>query len=346
MLLDCRGHPLHTRALSITFAQRADGRLDVHGELLDLRKRGFVPVGGDLQPSGIIHHMLLDGIVDPQAAVLDSVRAAQPSVAFEPTAVTGGESCRDPIAAVEALAGASLDSTFPRRVGDAIGGPRGCNHILTLAHLLGSTAAWALERDHALHGTAVARAPGQRVYRRDLIVGGHEAPDNVLVLGMQSTDLHLRPAPAVGSPMQRFAGAHEVRALATVDLRTFTISSVEAAERRRDRETLRDATWQMRDDVATALVGERLGAGITRIVLDRFAAPADRPLQDGLLMLAPTLVQCMAALSEARAMGNAAKPTVIGMGGLVDSCYMWRADGALARRRAADGAAAPSRPGT
>src|SRR5262249_28873610 len=57
MHLDLRGHPLHTRCLSITLVQRADGRLDVHGEIVDLRKRGFVPVAGDLQPSGVVHHM-------------------------------------------------------------------------------------------------------------------------------------------------------------------------------------------------------------------------------------------------------------------------------------------------
>ena len=32
--------------------------------VLDLRKRGFAPVGGDLQGTGIIHHMRLDGSID------------------------------------------------------------------------------------------------------------------------------------------------------------------------------------------------------------------------------------------------------------------------------------------
>jgi hypothetical protein len=52
MDLDLGGHPLHTRALSVTLAARADGRLDVAGTLLDLRKRGFVPVGGDWASRG------------------------------------------------------------------------------------------------------------------------------------------------------------------------------------------------------------------------------------------------------------------------------------------------------
>ena len=65
MELCVRGHPLHSRLLSVTLAQRADGRLDVFGEILDLRKRGFVPVAGDLQASGIVHQMQLRGVVEP-----------------------------------------------------------------------------------------------------------------------------------------------------------------------------------------------------------------------------------------------------------------------------------------
>ena len=37
--LDLRGHPLHTRALSLELRQRADGALGAAGVLLDLRKR-------------------------------------------------------------------------------------------------------------------------------------------------------------------------------------------------------------------------------------------------------------------------------------------------------------------
>src|SRR5262245_52618545 len=128
MRLEVRGHPLHTRALSIALTERADGKLDVASYVLDLRKRGFVPVAGDLQTSGIVHHMRLDGIVDPQSRVLERIEASQPSVAFEPSALSRGESCRDPIARIGEVMGAALDSDFSRRAGAAIGGPRGCSH--------------------------------------------------------------------------------------------------------------------------------------------------------------------------------------------------------------------------
>lgn len=344
MHLDVSGHPLHTRALSVTLVARGDARLDVHGVLLDLRKRGFVPVGGDLQGSGIIHHMLLDGVVDPGPGILETIAAAQPAVAFEPSALSAGESCRDPIDRIRALAGARLDDTFTRGVSAAVGGPRGCSHIMTLAHLLGSTAAWALARDREAHGPVPARRAGERVFRRDLIIDGHEPAPGRLQLAIQLTDLHFAPAPLVARTMDRFAGELEVRALAEVDLKGFALVRVHGAERRRARADLATAVWRTRDDLLAPLAGLGLGGGITAALLARLGdTPADRPFLDALLLLAPTLVQCMAALSETWPLAAAGTDSRFGIGGLPDSCYMWRRDGALARAQEADRRASSTR---
>src|SRR5437773_9085099 len=165
MRLDARGHPLHTRALSVVLAARADGKLDVYGTVLDLRKRGFVPVAGDLQGAGVIHDMRLAGTIDPASATLETLAAEQRSVAFEPSAVTAGESCRDPIDRIAALAGTRLDDGWARRLAGAIRGPRGCSHLLTLGPLLGSRAAWALGRARAAPGARPARPRGPRRLR-------------------------------------------------------------------------------------------------------------------------------------------------------------------------------------
>ncbi len=61
-------------------------------------------------------------------------------------------------------------------------------------------------------------------------------------------------------------------------------------------------------------------------------------------MLAPALVQSAAAMSEAWPLAFRANPSVVAMGGLTDSCYMWRRDGALDRARAAEGNRTPWRP--
>jgi hypothetical protein len=331
MRLQAAGHPLHTRALSVVFTTRADGRLDVDGAILDLRKRGFVPVAGDLQGSGIIHDMRLAAVVDPATRVLERIAADQRSVAFEATAVTGGESCRDPIGRVAALGGTSLDGAWGRRIATEIGGPRGCSHLVTLAHLLGATGAWLLDRERALHGETARRA-NERVFRRDLVVDGHEPEPGRLVLAAQLSDLHLAPAAPRALPMERLAEAREVRVLAEVAFPAGTIERLDAAERRRDRDDLESAPWRDRGAATSWLVGERLGGGVTAALLARFGdEPADRPLLDVLLNLAPTLVQCAAAIPEIWALAARGGGSVVGLGGVPDSCWMWRRDGALAR---------------
>lgn len=329
MHLDAHGHPLHSRALSITLSQRDDGRLDVAGSLLDLRKRGFVPVGGELQPSGIVHHMLLDGVVDAGARTLAALAARQPAVAFEPTALTRGESCRDLAGRVGGLAGTPLDAAFARRLSEEIGGPRGCSHVLTLAQLLGSSAAWALDRDRDLAGPRPARPAGQRIFRRDVVVDGIEAMDGTLLLALQLTDVHHAPTPEPCRPMDRFGGCLEVRALARVDMAAFGLDGVRIGERRRWGADL-DAPWVERDDVADAVGRLSLARGVSATLLSRFAdSPGDQPLLDALLQLAPTLIQVFAALSDTWPALARASGWMVGMGGRADSCWMWRRGGAL-----------------
>jgi len=331
--LDVSGHPLHSRALSVGLFQRADGRVDVAGSVLDLRKRGFVPVGGDLQPSGIIHDMRLHAVVDPATLRLETIAADQPTVAFEASPATGGESCRDPVARVGDLAGATLDAGYNRRLSDGIGGPRGCSHVLTLARLLGSTVVWALERDRAVHGLDARRRAGERIFRRDVIVDGYEQAEGTLAFALQQGDLHLAPAPPVVPALDRLAGYEEVRVLAEVEFPARTVSRLELAERSRDATTTEEPPWRQDHDLATRLTGLPLGPGSAAELLRRLdAASPHPPLRDALLMLAPTLIQCLAALAD-RLVASGANRSLAGLGGLPDSCYMWRRDGALARGR-------------
>jgi hypothetical protein len=329
MHLDAHGHPLHSRALSITLSQRDAGRLDVAGSLLDLRKRGFVPVGGELQPSGIVHHMLLDGIVDPTGPTLATLAARQPAVAFESSALTKGESCRDLAGRVGGLAGTRLDDRFARRLSEEIGGPRGCSHVLTLAQLLGTTVAWALDRDRALVGDRPVRPAGQRIFRRDIVVDGIEALDGTLLLALQLTDVHHAPTPEPCRPMDRFAGCLEVRALATVDMGNFALDGIRIGERRRWGQDL-DAAWREREDVATAVAALPLGRGVSATLLSLLGGSRDdQPVLDALLQLAPTLIQVFAALSDQWPALARSSGWTVGMGGRADSCWMWRRGGAL-----------------
>jgi hypothetical protein len=333
MELSLRGHPLHTRALSVSLAQREDGRLDVLGEVLDLRKRGFVPVAGDLQPSGVVHQMQLRAVVAPETARLEALAAAQPAVAFEPSALSQGESCRDPIGRIQALVDAPLDRGFARRWLDEIGGPRGCSHILTLGQLLASTTSQALERDRAARPGP--RRAGERVFRRDLVIDGSALPDGDLELALQLTDLHFAPSPALARPIERLGEQLELRALALVSMRGgMTLARIQAAERRRTPEEILTAQWRDHTEALAPLAGQKLAGGVGGALVRRYGEAADlRPLLDLLLSLTPGLYQCVAALSEQWPALALQSPSQMGMGGIPDSCYMWRRGGALDRAR-------------
>jgi hypothetical protein len=330
---DVLAQPLHSRALTVTLAQRGDGLLDAAAVLLDLRKRGFVPVGGDLGTPGIVHHMLLDAVVDPAPPALVSIAARQPSVAFEPSPLTAGESCRDPGGRIAALSGARLDADFAKRLSSELGGPLGCSHILTLGQLLGSSVGWALGRGGA-RGVDPLRRPGERIYRRDITVDGQQRGPGALEFAAQLTDLYFAPAPATARPMDRFAGVRELRVWVQVDMAGVVVTDVRAAERRRSRADLAADAWTDRSAPAAAFVGLSLFRGVSAALLARFGdTPDERPLLDTLLMIAPTFIQVCAALSEKWPTAAVDADSLVGMGGIPDSCYMWRRGGALDRAR-------------
>jgi hypothetical protein len=328
---DAAGRPLHTRALSLTLCEAAPPRVDFAAYVLDLRKRGFAPVAADLQGTGIIHQMHLDGVIDRAAPRIASIAARMPAVAFEATPATGGESCRDLIGRVGGLAGLDLDAGWARALGAEIGGPRGCSHILTLSQLLAPSARWGLREDERLHDGAPARRAGERIFRRDVTLDGFEIEPGRLLLVAQLNDLHCTPAAPLAQPLERLAVQREVCVRAEVALIGLTIDAIDAAERVRRPADLAEAGWRPLGERVAPLAGLSLRSGAAQAVLRHFADARDDegPLRDALLQLAPTLIQCFAALDLWSTRLSEGAP----VGAFPDSCYMWRSGGALQRGR-------------
>jgi hypothetical protein len=333
MQLDSRGVPSHTRTLSVTLRQGVPSRVDFTAYVLDLRKRGFVPVGGDIQGPGIIHHMTLAGTLDRAAGRIETVKADMPTIAFEANAATGGESCRDRIDRVDGLAGTPLDGGYARRVGAEIGGVFGCSHVLTLGQLLGPTAAWALEQDRRRNGVDATWERGERLFRRDIVVDGNDL-DGSLAMTALLTDLHMRPCGSVTEAAARFAGQLEIRLAIRIDLAQMRILETSITERRRGPADLESAPWRVRADRASALEGLSLRSGVTRELIGRFGGNEDdRPLLDLVLMIAPATLQCVASFIDTYTRTGGAGRAAAETGGHPDSCYMWRSGGALQTRR-------------
>jgi len=332
------GLPLHTRTLTVEAFRCAGDRVRVDGVILDLRKCGFVPTGGDLQTAGFIHHMQLSLEVDAASARIERLDSAQPTVAFEANPQTGGDSCRDPAPRLQALVGERLDAGFVRRLGAAFGGALGCSHLLTLAQLMGAS----VPRFLAAAPELAARAVGERIAKRALFVDGFERGDGALEVALQLSEFVTRPQTAVVWPLDRLARQHEVRVLARLDAGVSRLEAIDAVERERDGASLAAAPWRSRSDAVAALAGGPALRGMASRVLAQLGGEAaDAPLRDALLNLAPGVIQCLAALSHrlvAHFAGGAPPPGRIprelSVGGYPDSCYMWRSDGPLARSRA------------
>ncbi len=340
MELEAIGAPAHTRTLVVALTQLDPGRVDANGAIVDVRKRGLVPMASDLQTAGVIHDMHVRAEIELPAARITSVRVEQPSVAFEPSLATGGECCRDPHARIEALVGTPLDADATRRLAAALGGPLGCSHVLTLAQLLLSTAQTGLALERERHAGRV-RPDGQRIFHRSLSVDGVLGRDG-LQLTLQQADVHFVPlvVRADTDPLERLASRLEIRAQAEIDPDTMVLRSLRAAERESGRGAFY-GEWRDRSEPLADLAGKSALAGMAAALFARLGArESDRPLLDALLNLAPTLIQCVPAVMERwQRQPGAPRPGMMAGGGMTDSCYMWRTGGALHRRIAGDLAA-------
>lgn len=349
MQIPLAGHPLHTRSLTVVISIDDAGAWRVRGDVIDLRKCGFVPMASDIQPAGIIHQMCIELTVDPEDARIASIEVDQPHVAVEPSKESNGECCRDPAPRLQALAGECMDGDFIAKLSAHFGGSLGCSHLLTLFQLMAS----AVPRAIALEGGLAAeerasRVPGERLFRRSVFLDGNECDGGDIGLGVQLGDVHSHAAATAESPLDRLAGEWVVRGFALVEHGSLLLRGVRAAERHRSRRALAGAEWHDHSERLREIEGVPILPGLGRRLVTLLGdAPGERLLLDALLQLAPGHVQVMAAVMdrwfarerEPAPSGPTADetPQLTRLGGMPNSCYMWRADGPLLVRDGGDG---------
>ena len=327
------------------YAILVEGTNDLRGWMLivgaggALVAGGFVPVGGDLQSSGIVHHMLLDVVVDP--AQRPDRRGGRPAAVGGLRGV-GGNRGRE-------LPRPDRRRSRPRRRHGvarlARAGrrrarrPQGCFHIFTLAHLLGGTTAWALGRERERFGRrdAAAGRPAHlspRPARRRRPGARRRAPSGA-------------PAhrPAVRAGRRRGAvDATPRRELLEVRLRSRSAARGRYARprgRRSPRGTPRPAEHHWRPRRATwraPLAGLSLAARPERGAAGA-ASATTRRRSAGARRRAHARARADPGVRRRRRPGRARAARghwLLGMGGRPDSCWMWRRDGALQRPRSPD----------
>ena len=349
--LSITGVPLHTRSLTTVASLREDGRWSIRGDVIDLRKSGFVPMTHDIQPAGIIHHMTIEMVFDPDSLRIDELETSQPHVAVEASERTRGECCRDPAVRLQALRGEVIDDAFTKQLSATFGGALGCSHLLTLFFAMAAAIPRAVAREAQVRREHVeSRAAGERLFWRSIFIDGYEIEGEAIELSVQLADVHSHPHHAVESPLDRLDRQDEVRLTARVAPPDFAVTQLRAATRSRRMPNLGDAVWEECSEGLVSLLGHPVVPGLSRRVRALFQAEgSDELVRDALLQLAPGHIQVLAAITERwfvrksppEAAGETAgedptaesRPPVGGIGGMVDSCYMWRSDGPLIAER-------------
>lgn len=334
-LAGLQGLPLHTRSLTVAISRASDSLWRARGDVIDLRKTGFVTTHHDIQPSGIIHSMNITLDFDPATMRIESVAVDQPHIAFDPSPESGGECCRDPAPRLVDFEGDHLDPGFTKRLGAKFGGPLGCSHLLTLFQLMASTVPLGVaeEQQRAAREHKEARHYGP-FFRRNLFIDGHLRGDNRIDCGIQLADTHTRPIEPGEAFVKQLESSHEWKLLATVDRKRFLIDSLSAKERFRRSNTLSSAAWEDHSALVSELAGSPILPGLAgRIFRLLPEAASSSSLRDSLLQLAPGFLQVIAALMDettreraenAKEAGDADTASANVFGGSSNSCYMWR----------------------
>jgi hypothetical protein len=347
--LSITGVPLHTRSLTCVASLRQDGRWDFRGDVIDLRKSGFVPMTQDIQPTGIIHHMTIALVIDPATQRIDELSTAQPHVAVEASDRTSGECCRDPAHRLLSLKGEVIDDGFTKKLSANFGGALGCSHLLTLFFAMAAALPRAIAREaEIVDRYREARAPGEKLFWRSVFIDGYEVEDGSIELSSQLADVHSHPHHAVSSPLDRLDRQEEARVVARVEPPGFSLSKLRAERRTRVMPNLADARWEEANTGLDSLIGLPIVPGLSRKVRDLYRDDASSALvRDALLQLAPGHIQVLAAItdrwftkrhSEANSENSgdptrAPGPPIGAIGGMVDSCYMWRKASPLIQAR-------------
>ena len=96
---DVHGRPLHTRSLTIVLSRESDGLWHARGDVVDLRKTGFVPMLADIQPAGVIHMMSIGLAFDVESLHIESIDVDQPFFEKKPSSESTSGSAEKPMVA-------------------------------------------------------------------------------------------------------------------------------------------------------------------------------------------------------------------------------------------------------
>jgi hypothetical protein len=301
---------------------------------------------GRQRPPGVVHHMILDAVLD-RGLVVRAIDARMETIPFEPSERTEGEGCRNILPNYQHLLGTRIDAGYAAHVNETVGGPLGCFHILSMAQclplavraasgrlcgaarvmpaggrsaVLDSCALWTADSPHWVEARETV-GTGFRKLRRSLRIGATTDDRRRLGMTAELTD-QMEDLPALHASLSLW-----------LEVPKFTILEARAS--------LAGTPFALCPSTASGasrLEGLSIAKGFTGAALDRIAGPAGcAHLAALVIAVTPVIPQASGALAGFLRQSSEELLRSRAGGPQVDSCHMWRAEGPLVRWRSRPG---------
>jgi len=126
------GDKVHSRTIMIaTYPQEGD-RVLVEGELVDDRLREYYLLSGEKHDPGVLHRMIVRLLCEgPRLTILDA-EAEMPDIPRE--------ECGEMSDTIRSIIGLSISAGFTMKLKSAMGGVKGCFHLLSLLNAMAPAA--------------------------------------------------------------------------------------------------------------------------------------------------------------------------------------------------------------
>jgi Protein of unknown function (DUF2889) len=318
--------PLHTRMISLRLLWGAPGSIIADGKIFDLRKRGMIPLGGQLSGPGVIHEMAVRLELAYPSLQIRSMQPTMSAFPFAACSATRGEGCPDRMPDVQRLLGASLRQAWGTVLTQEIGGPLGCFHIFTLLRLLGPTIEAVVDREQSRRPGQSGAVAGNPMFARSIIMDGMKGEGFHITMRGVLCDLYYRPD-ANALPLEdEMEESFETTAELEIELPHMAIVAASGRVRRSGPGVDSLEAWvpvpRMGD-----LAGQTVVKGYTAEVQQIFAGSSGlEPVQHLLFMMGPAILQSVPSMAEELEI----RPQwVQGLHPAMDSCHMFRTNGPL-----------------
>jgi hypothetical protein len=119
-----RGEPIHTRRIAVETYEYDVSAVLVEGRLTDNRFVNTYYFTGGSRPPGIVHDMIIRMVVRGPDPTIECIEVEMPGIPRE--------ECMETRQSLAPIAGMKISPGFTERVKAAVGGAKGCTHLVAL----------------------------------------------------------------------------------------------------------------------------------------------------------------------------------------------------------------------